>query len=224
MVVQRWALAWSKTTTKDELLSLWSVAWNLPPVMWTTIIVSIVLNVWSLPFFPPERRSSVWSLCLTSMWPSLRTWPRASRYLSAFTHTHTHIPTLTALSSLTAGPSLVWQWWEWINYILPICSVSLQLFSYIVRSDYSSGIFTPYIPSWTRIFFQLDKRECSIWISYPSTSTYWSVCLWRHLQVDFWRPESPELLTIDIDVDIRVSAIYLDMLYTILQQSDMEHE
>uniref|UniRef100_A0A8D3ANR7 Carboxypeptidase B n=1 Tax=Scophthalmus maximus TaxID=52904 RepID=A0A8D3ANR7_SCOMX len=46
----------------------------------------------------------------------------------------------------------------------------------------------------------------------------------KSIEVDFWRPESPELLTIDIDVDIRVSAIYLDMLYTILQQSDMEHE
>uniref|UniRef100_A0A8D3ANP6 Carboxypeptidase B n=1 Tax=Scophthalmus maximus TaxID=52904 RepID=A0A8D3ANP6_SCOMX len=38
----------------------------------------------------------------------------------------------------------------------------------------------------------------------------------KSIEVDFWRPESPELLTIDIDVDIRVSAIYLDMLYTIL--------
>ncbi|KAF7669319.1 hypothetical protein LDENG_00203510 [Lucifuga dentata] len=44
------------------------------------------------------------------------------------------------------------------------------------------------------------------------------------IEVDFWRPESPELVTIDIDVDIRVSAMYLDMVYTILQQNDMEHE
>ncbi|WP_289449458.1 hypothetical protein, partial [Klebsiella pneumoniae] len=46
----------------------------------------------------------------------------------------------------------------------------------------------------------------------------------KSIEVDFWRPESPELVTIDIDVDIRVPAIYLDMVYTILQQSDMEHE
>lgn len=51
-----------------------------------------------------------------------------------------------------------------------------------------------------------------------------SVWLWRHLQVDFWSPESAEQVTIDIDVDIRVPAIYLDMVYTILQQSDIEHE
>lgn len=50
-----------------------------------------------------------------------------------------------------------------------------------------------------------------------------SVCVWRHLQVDFWRPESAELVTIDIDVDIRVPAVYLDIIHTKLQQSDMEH-
>lgn len=31
-------------------------------------------------------------------------------------------------------------------------------------------------------------------------------------------------MNIDIDVDIRVPAMYLDMVYTTLQQSDMEHE
>ncbi|XP_026218810.1 carboxypeptidase B [Anabas testudineus] len=46
----------------------------------------------------------------------------------------------------------------------------------------------------------------------------------RRVQVDFWRPESAELVTIDIDVDIRVPAMYLDMVYTILQQNDMDHE
>ncbi|XP_041817150.1 carboxypeptidase B [Chelmon rostratus] len=46
----------------------------------------------------------------------------------------------------------------------------------------------------------------------------------RSIEVDFWRPDSPELVTIDIDVDIRVPAIYLDMVYTILQQNDIEHE
>ncbi|XP_053716897.1 carboxypeptidase B [Synchiropus splendidus] len=44
------------------------------------------------------------------------------------------------------------------------------------------------------------------------------------IEVDFWRPESAEMVTIDIDVDIHVPAMYLDMVYTILQQSDMEHE
>lgn len=61
-------------------------------------------------------------------------------------------------------------------------------------------------------------------ISYLKSSTCSCVWLWRHLQVDFWRPDSPELVTIDIDVDIRVPAIYLDMVYTILQQNDIEHE
>ncbi|XP_023263695.1 carboxypeptidase B-like [Seriola lalandi dorsalis] len=45
----------------------------------------------------------------------------------------------------------------------------------------------------------------------------------KDIEVDFWRPESPELVTIDIDVDIRVPAMYLDMVHTILQQNDMEH-
>ncbi|XP_060949864.1 carboxypeptidase B [Limanda limanda] len=44
------------------------------------------------------------------------------------------------------------------------------------------------------------------------------------IEVDFWRPESAKLVTIDIDVDIRVPSIYLDMVYTLLQQSDMEIE
>uniref|UniRef100_A0A665UCX6 Carboxypeptidase activation peptide domain-containing protein n=2 Tax=Echeneis naucrates TaxID=173247 RepID=A0A665UCX6_ECHNA len=46
----------------------------------------------------------------------------------------------------------------------------------------------------------------------------------KNIEVDFWRPESPELVTIDINVDIRVPAMYLDMVYTILHQNDMEHE
>ncbi|XP_072307012.1 carboxypeptidase B [Eucyclogobius newberryi] len=44
------------------------------------------------------------------------------------------------------------------------------------------------------------------------------------MEVDFWRPENPQLVTIDIDVDIRVPAMYLDMVSTTLHQSDMEHE
>ncbi|KAM7369857.1 hypothetical protein PAMP_011147 [Pampus punctatissimus] len=46
----------------------------------------------------------------------------------------------------------------------------------------------------------------------------------KSIKADFWRPESAELVTIDIDVDIRVPAMYLDMVHTILQQHDMEHE
>ncbi|GAA6215022.1 carboxypeptidase B [Lates japonicus] len=46
----------------------------------------------------------------------------------------------------------------------------------------------------------------------------------KNIEVDFWRPDSPELVTIDIDVDIRVPAKYLDIVYTILQQNDIEHE
>ncbi|XP_078137231.1 carboxypeptidase B [Sander vitreus] len=46
----------------------------------------------------------------------------------------------------------------------------------------------------------------------------------KSIEVDFWRPESPELVTIDVDVDIRVRAMYLDMVYTTLQQNDMEYK
>ncbi|MBW3949570.1 hypothetical protein HHB69_11040, partial [Neisseria meningitidis] len=38
------------------------------------------------------------------------------------------------------------------------------------------------------------------------------------------RPESPELVKVNSEVDIRVPAMYIDMVYTILQQNDMEHE
>ena len=63
------------------------------------------------------------------------------------------------------------------------------------------------------------KSGFHVWVA-PTCSSVW---LWRHLQVDFWRPESSELVTIDIDVDIHVPAMYLDMVHTLLQQSDMEH-
>ncbi|XP_062377044.1 carboxypeptidase B [Sardina pilchardus] len=46
----------------------------------------------------------------------------------------------------------------------------------------------------------------------------------RNMKVDFWRPESPELVTIDIDVDIHIPVAHTSMVYTILNQSDMEHE
>ncbi|XP_010792658.1 carboxypeptidase B-like [Notothenia coriiceps] len=44
------------------------------------------------------------------------------------------------------------------------------------------------------------------------------------IEVDFWRPENAELVTIDIDVDIHVPAMYLDIVSTILHQNDMEHD
>ncbi|XP_046879706.1 carboxypeptidase B [Hypomesus transpacificus] len=44
------------------------------------------------------------------------------------------------------------------------------------------------------------------------------------IEVDFWRPESVELVTIDINVDIHVPAAHTDMVFTMLQQSGMEHE
>ncbi|KAF6716702.1 Carboxypeptidase B [Oryzias melastigma] len=44
------------------------------------------------------------------------------------------------------------------------------------------------------------------------------------IEVDFWSPDSPELVTIDINVDIRVPARYLSLVYTTLGQSGMEHE
>lgn len=50
------------------------------------------------------------------------------------------------------------------------------------------------------------------------------VCVWRPLQVDFWSPESAEQVTIDIDVDIHIPASHTSMVYTVLNQSDMEHE
>jgi len=44
------------------------------------------------------------------------------------------------------------------------------------------------------------------------------------MEVDFWSPESAELVTIDIDVDIRVPASHVDMVFTMLQQNGMDHE
>ncbi|XP_056155064.1 carboxypeptidase B [Lampris incognitus] len=44
------------------------------------------------------------------------------------------------------------------------------------------------------------------------------------MEVDFWRPDSAELVTIDIDVDIHVPATHCDMAYVMLQQSGMDYE
>ncbi|XP_028288238.1 carboxypeptidase B [Parambassis ranga] len=46
----------------------------------------------------------------------------------------------------------------------------------------------------------------------------------KNIKVDMWAPDDAMLVTIDIDVDIHVPGMYLSMVYTILQQSDMEHE
>ncbi|XP_047424314.1 carboxypeptidase B [Mugil cephalus] len=46
----------------------------------------------------------------------------------------------------------------------------------------------------------------------------------KDITVDFWSPESPELVATNIDVDIRVPAMYLDIVYTRLQQSEMEYK
>lgn len=51
-----------------------------------------------------------------------------------------------------------------------------------------------------------------------------NVWLWRHLQVDFWSPENAEQVTIDMEVDMHVPAMYLSLVHTLLQQSDMEHK
>uniref|UniRef100_A0A3Q2XWA0 Carboxypeptidase B n=1 Tax=Hippocampus comes TaxID=109280 RepID=A0A3Q2XWA0_HIPCM len=46
----------------------------------------------------------------------------------------------------------------------------------------------------------------------------------QSIEIDFWSPESAELVTIDIDVDIRVPALYQDMVHTMLLQSNIQHE
>uniref|UniRef100_A0A8C1B507 Carboxypeptidase B n=1 Tax=Cyprinus carpio carpio TaxID=630221 RepID=A0A8C1B507_CYPCA len=42
------------------------------------------------------------------------------------------------------------------------------------------------------------------------------------VKVDFWKPDSPDLVTIGMNVDIHVPAAQLDMVFTILQQSGIE--
>lgn len=44
------------------------------------------------------------------------------------------------------------------------------------------------------------------------------------LQLDFWSPEGEEQVDIAMDVDIRVHAHYLDLMYATLDQSGMEYE
>ncbi|XP_077100263.1 carboxypeptidase B [Siphateles boraxobius] len=46
--------------------------------------------------------------------------------------------------------------------------------------------------------------------------------LGQKVKVDFWRPDSPDLVTVGMKVDIHVPAAQLDMVFTILQQSEME--
>ncbi|XP_036438132.1 carboxypeptidase B [Colossoma macropomum] len=44
------------------------------------------------------------------------------------------------------------------------------------------------------------------------------------LKVDFWSPDSAELVTIDIDVDIHVPASHTDMVFIMLDQSGIDYE
>nr|XP_004546830.1 carboxypeptidase B [Maylandia zebra] len=44
------------------------------------------------------------------------------------------------------------------------------------------------------------------------------------VQLDFWTPENAEQVTVGMSVDIRVPAQYLDMVFTVLQQSGMQLE
>ncbi|XP_016117837.1 carboxypeptidase B-like [Sinocyclocheilus grahami] len=44
----------------------------------------------------------------------------------------------------------------------------------------------------------------------------------HRIKVDFWKPDSPDLVTIGMNVDLHVPAAQLDMVFTILQQSGME--
>eukprot|EP00066_Takifugu_rubripes_P004598 XP_003968067.1 PREDICTED: carboxypeptidase B-like [Takifugu rubripes] len=46
----------------------------------------------------------------------------------------------------------------------------------------------------------------------------------QSIELDFWSPESEKQVGIDMDVDIRVHAQYLDLVYTTLEQSGMEYE
>uniref|UniRef100_A0A096M2P8 Carboxypeptidase B n=3 Tax=Poecilia TaxID=8080 RepID=A0A096M2P8_POEFO len=46
----------------------------------------------------------------------------------------------------------------------------------------------------------------------------------KSIELDFWRPDSDDLVTIDIDVDIHVPARYLDMVYITLEQGGVAYE
>ncbi|XP_066539015.1 carboxypeptidase B [Hoplias malabaricus] len=44
------------------------------------------------------------------------------------------------------------------------------------------------------------------------------------MKVDFWSPDSAEMVTIDIDVDLHIPASHIDMVYIMLDQTGMEYE
>ncbi|XP_075906569.1 carboxypeptidase B [Nelusetta ayraudi] len=46
----------------------------------------------------------------------------------------------------------------------------------------------------------------------------------KDIQVDFWSPEGADQVAVNMDVDLHVPAMYLDLVHTQLQQSDMEHK
>lgn len=50
-----------------------------------------------------------------------------------------------------------------------------------------------------------------------------SLCVLRPLQVDFWSPESADLVTVHTDVDIHIPASHVDMVSVMLQQSGMDY-
>lgn len=83
--------------------------------------------------------------------------------------------------------------------------------------------YCQYVPALWHLISSVKWEAEMLYGRVHIASTRSWVFLWRHLQVDFWSPESAEVVTVGTDVDIRVPAIYLDMLYTLLQQSDMEH-
>ncbi|XP_077481064.1 carboxypeptidase B [Stigmatopora argus] len=46
----------------------------------------------------------------------------------------------------------------------------------------------------------------------------------QSIELDFWSPESAEWVTIDTDVDLRVPAMYREMVHTMLLRSNIKHE
>ncbi|XP_028823759.1 carboxypeptidase B [Denticeps clupeoides] len=46
----------------------------------------------------------------------------------------------------------------------------------------------------------------------------------QSMEVDFWEPEHADLVIVDANVDIHVPAAYVDMVFTVLQQHEINHE
>lgn len=101
-------------------------------------------------------------------------------------------------------------------------SVEVYTPTHLSKSKWLLSLLRPLTePTQTRTENIFSKQtQLSIWES-QNPSPLW---LWRHLQLDFWSPESEKQVSIDIDVDLRVHAQYLDLMYTTLEQSGMEYE